>query len=149
VQWQFKREFKVIRYLKSFTAATLLLIAAPMLAEQSGEALFKQHCQACHATQGPAQLAPPIFAVRNHYLQAGEDKHVFIEAVVAWVKQPDEQRSRMPGALARFGLMPKLVVDEQVVRQIAEYIYGDQQPLPESYKQHYRQQHGNAPRQGR
>jgi len=45
--------------------------------------------------------------------------------------------------------MPKLVVDEQVVRQIAEYIYGDQQPLPESYKQHYRQQHGNAPRQGR
>lgn len=50
----------VSRY--SVVAITLLLTAFPVLAESRGEALYKQHCSACHQPDGkgiPA-LFPPL-----------------------------------------------------------------------------------------
>lgn len=59
-----------------------------------------------------------------------------------WVYEPDSSQALMPGALRRFGVMPKLGYDSEQVRQIAEYLFDDGPPSPGWYVDHYRKMHG-------
>jgi mono/diheme cytochrome c family protein len=86
--------------------------------------LLEKNCYSCHApdNSGP-RLAPPMLMVKNHYLDAKTTEKEFVENVVAYALNPSEDKSRMPGALNKFGLMPKTKFDEQEVRKIAKYLF--------------------------
>lgn len=48
----------------------------------------------------------------------------------------------MPGALERFGLMPKMTLSEAEVQDIARYLIHTEIEAPEWFEKHYKEEHG-------
>ena len=127
-----------------FISWTLLFSGSVFALENGGE-LFDKLCLICHVKQGPPTNAPPIFGVINHVRQAYPNRADFIQRIVNWVKEPNAEDVLMPGAIRRFGHMPKLGYSEHDVRLIAEYLYDGKTDLPEWYIKHYEEEHGQKP----
>jgi mono/diheme cytochrome c family protein len=133
--------------MKSFNilvTALFIFMATSSLADE-GLALFEKYCIACHQIQGPPQVAPPAFGVINHVKAVYPERDAFIKRIVDWVEQPNPNDVLMPGAVIRFGVMPKLDYPREDVVKIAEFLYDQRMDLPQWYIEHYRQQHGQAP----
>ncbi|MGK0270583.1 MAG: cytochrome c2 [Cocleimonas sp.] len=121
-------------------------VKAENSSDGSGQQLFKKHCAVCHvATPGQRRIAPPIFAVKNHYLAVHDEELTFVDAVTSWVANPLEENSLMKGAISHFKLMPKIVVPEEEAMKIAEYIFSDAVGIPDAYKKHYADNHVGKP----
>jgi len=90
-----------------------------------GEVLIEQYCYTCHSPQmrGQQRLAPPFQMVKMHYMRDYSSREEFTDAISAWVKNPGTDRSIMPGALNRFGLMPPMMIEDKDLKLIAEYLY--------------------------
>lgn len=99
--------------------------SADTVSMKQAEVLIEQYCYACHSPKmrGQKRLAPPFQMVKMHYLRDHETKEQFTEAISSWVKEPDADRSIMPGALNRFGLMPPMMIKDEDLRLIADYLY--------------------------
>lgn len=124
-------------------AGLLLVTALPAAANDPGAERFKAVCMACHKLdRGPQMLAPPAFAVQNHYLRMHPEQGAFVQAVVDWVRFPDINRTLMPGAVRRFNLMPPLSLPEQELRAIAAFLYRAKFQEPEWYREHFEAEHG-------
>ncbi len=141
------RTLKIIPWLITLAPITVLSASTnPDLA--TAEKLLGKHCMACHGQTKDAagnykrRVAPPITAVIMHYKSVHKEKEDFIDAVVEWVDNPDEERTLMRGAIRHFNLMPKLDIPEEDVEQIASYLFDDNIPIPEAYRRHYEQNHG-------
>ena len=105
----------------------------------------QSNCLICHtigAKNEPTQaIAPPLFAVKNH-LKEFTDRDEFIAHVSEWVKNPSADNSRMRGAVKKFGLMPALPLADDVLEEIAGWIYDTPMKKPNWYAKHYRKEHG-------
>ena len=136
-------QLKILRSIIISFSFTVFLFSNTF-AESDGEKLYKQHCTVCHGATaaGQRRIAPPIFAVKNHYLAVHDEELTFVDAINAWVANPAEDKSLMKGAIRHFNLMPKIAVPESDVTKIAEYIFSDAVGVPEAYKRHYAQNHG-------
>ena len=113
---------------------------------EEGEKLFKANCDVCHGSTGgmdmSKRLAPPVAAVRMHYINAYPDETSFVEAVTSWVEKQDESKSHMRGAIQKFKIMPPLSVPKEDAAKIAAYIYaGDIEKL-EGFEKHVEEEHG-------
>ncbi|HMB41021.1 MAG TPA: hypothetical protein VKM37_03515 [Balneolaceae bacterium] len=99
--------------------------AADTVSTKNAEVLIKQYCHTCHSplTRGQQRLAPPFQMVKMHYLRDYPAKSDFINAISAWVKEPNADYSIMPGAMNRFGLMPPMMINDEDLRLIAEYLF--------------------------
>ena len=128
-----------------YLALSILFSTSDSLAEGSGESLMMKLCVSCHVLEGKPTIAPPIFAVKIHVKQAYTGRDAFVQRIVDWVENPDEANTLMPGAVNRFGLMPKLSYKNENVKKIAEYIYDTEFNVPEWYRQHYKKMHGTEP----
>ncbi len=141
--------------IRAFSITTMTLVSSLSLTTpadaqdhaKSGFTLFQEHCAACHIgdKKFSERLAPPVFAVKSHYLPTYRSKEDFSNAVVRWVKTPSKDYSLMPGAQMRFGLMPAIDMDEKEIRTIAEFIYDSKFDIPGWYAEHYREEHGKDP----
>ncbi|MDQ7048540.1 MAG: c-type cytochrome [Enterobacterales bacterium] len=111
-----------------------------------GEDLYKINCSACHGVNGgmdmEKRIAPPIIAVRMHYLHSYSDEMSFVDAIVSWVEQPNQDNTLMAGAVRRFGLMPKIAISKSDIEAIAEYVYRGKVGKPKGFDQHYKEMHG-------
>lgn len=105
-------------------------VAKPTLSSSSPAELTAAGCLICHGNfvPGKGPLAPPFAMVKMHYQSL--DKETFIKTVSSWIKEPEKQKSRMPGAINRFGLMPALSYPETEVAAIARYIYETDFAMP-------------------
>lgn len=112
---------------------------------RSGKQVYESLCMACHSIEGPATVAPPIFAVKNHVVQVYPERDDFIKRVVEWVKAPDVDDPLMPGAVRKFGLMPAMPLADAELTAVAEFLYDSDMVLPDWYKQHYKEEHGEEP----
>lgn len=99
--------------------------ASDSISTKTGEVLIEQYCYTCHSPQmrGQQRLAPPFQMVKMHYMRDYTTKEQFTDAITAWVKNPGTDRSMMPGALNRFGLMPPMMIEDEDLKLIAEYLY--------------------------
>ncbi len=89
-----------------------------------GMNLAAKYCEACHARGGGSiRVAPPLHAIRNHYLEAFPEEGDFIYAMVDFVRHPTREKSVMPGAVEKFGLMSALSYSEDKIEAIAKYLY--------------------------
>lgn len=90
-----------------------------------GEKLIEKHCYLCHNTETPSKsrIGPPMTHVKNHYLEAYPSQEDFTKHLIAFVQNPSEDISIMPGALNKFGLMPKQQFPLEALNQIADYMY--------------------------
>ncbi len=85
--------------------------------------LLEKNCYSCHTPNQGARLAPPMFKVKDHYIDEFDTEEKFIEAITFFVLNPNEENVRMPGAKNKFGLMPKSVFNEANVKLIAKYLF--------------------------
>jgi len=131
-------------------ATTLLFSQASFASDdkhEAGEKLYKTNCESCHGATGgmdmSKRLAPPIAAVRLHYINSHTDEASFVEAVSSWVEKQDVSKSLMPGAIKKFKVMPPLaLVPKEDAMKIAAYIYaGDIEKL-EGFEKHVEDEHG-------
>ncbi len=130
------------------SAATLLLASQISFAEdaKTGEALYKQNCSVCHGSTGgmdmAKRIAPPIAAVRMHYISTYSDKDSFVQAVSGWLENQDENKSMMRGAIRRFKIMPPISIPKEDAEKIAAYIYDGDIDKPEGFEDHVNERHG-------
>lgn len=103
-----------------------------LVLNNEGEKLFKAYCYSCHNASTPheARIAPPMFAVKNHYKKSITNKSDFIEDFTAFVLNPNEDNSKMPGAIKKFGLMPKQGFKREDIEAIAIYVYDSEFEKP-------------------
>ncbi|NNK55032.1 MAG: cytochrome c family protein, partial [Flavobacteriaceae bacterium] len=109
----------------SYTAMTTEVETTLPDPEHPGKALMEKNCYACHnaATAHEDRIAPPMIAVKKHYISEDTSKEEFTEAILNWTKEPSEDKAKMYGAVKRFGVMPYQSFPEETIRQISEYLY--------------------------
>ena len=114
------------------TALVFTTIFSQSLSAQDGPALFKENCESCHGTKarGPDRLAPPMVAVKNHYLSEHQGEGEFVAAIENWLKKPDQGKTLMPGAIQKFGVMPPLELETAERQTLAKYIYDTDFQMP-------------------
>lgn len=111
-----------------------------------GKELMALNCNACHSpTAGEnARIAPPMIAVKKHYLEDGMSKDEFKLAISQWIENPDEKHSKMPGAVRKFGVMAKVEYPKETISQIADYMYSNELEKPDWFDAHYKKHHGKG-----
>ena len=96
--------------------------------------LLKKYCYICHLAPGDEMIAPPMPRVKDHYLPVYPQKDQFVEAIVKWVKNPNEEEALMPGAVRKFECMPpQSHIPVDTIRVIAEYIYDHELEMPQGF----------------
>ena len=114
--------------------------------EHPGRKLMENNCYACHNPKSSEEnmVAPPMIAVKIHYISEDTSKEDFVNNLVEWSKNPSVETSKMPGAVKKFGLMPYQFYPEGTIRQIADYIYDNSIEEPEWFEEHYNKMHGDG-----
>ena len=111
-----------------------------------GKVLMETNCLVCHGngTSHDDILAPPMKGVKNHYLSEGMTEKEFVTEIQNWVANPTKENSQMPGAVNRFGVMPKQEFSPDEVAAIATYMFNNEMPKPVWFDQHMKDQHGES-----
>ena len=131
------------------TAITAILIGAcnktlSLTAEQQKEALslLESNCYTCHTPKGgmSERLAPPMMAVKKHYINESTSLATFTTELIDYVNAPSEEKSKMPGARRKFGLMPAYPLDDDKLKLIAQYIFETDLESPKWFKEHYKKE---------
>lgn len=115
-----------------------------------GEQLFMAFCNVCHKVEvtremhdNPSQmLAPPAFAVADHYKWRIEDPEERVRRIIEYVVAPSEKAALMPGAIQRFGVMPAMPLQKEQLDAIARYVLDTDFEEPSWYGEHFEQEHG-------
>lgn len=116
--------------------------------EHPGKKLMENNCYVCHnpKTSEESMIAPPFVAIKMNYISEEISKEDFINAMVEWSKKPSEEKSKMPGAVKKFGLMPYQFFPEETISQIADYLFENEIEEPVWFEEHYKKMHGDGPR---
>ncbi len=108
-----------------------------------GKKIMETECYLCHNPKASQErmIAPPLIAVKLHYIGEKTTKEEFTEDLIKWVNDP-EQESKMPEALFEFGSMPYIPYPDDVIVQIAEYIYDYDIERPDWYDAALKKENG-------
>lgn len=103
-----------------------------------GKELLEKECYTCHnpKTAQNEMIAPPMIAVKKHYLKETTSREKFVKDIMHWVKDPSKKNTRMPGALRKFGIMPYQSFPDETITQIAEYLYDNDIDKPDWFQSH-------------
>ena len=109
-----------------------------------GFELMETYCFTCHSPDASMdnRIAPPMVAVKRHYIDDSVSEEIFTADLSEWVTNPDSGRVKMPGAVEKFGLMPKMPLGEDELAAIAHYIYNTELEKPGWFEEHYQEEHG-------
>ena len=104
-----------------------------------GKRLMEMQCYICHNPKTTEQnrIAPPMIAIKNHYLTKGISKEDFIKDIQKFVKNPSVENSKMPGAVKKFGIMPKQYYSDKTIREIADYLFDNDIEKPQGYDENH------------
>jgi nitrate reductase cytochrome c-type subunit len=116
-----------------------------------GKKIMETECYLCHNPKASevSMIAPPMVAIKKHYIDSATTKEQFIAAMVDWINDPQEEKSKMPGALNRFGIMPYQPYPEETIGQIAEYMYDHEIAQPKWFDDHFQREHGRRMGKGK
>lgn len=109
---------------------------------EEGGQLLQTYCVACHNPDMDlkTRLAPPMVAVKDHYLDAYDSKDTFVRQFVKMVQEPTIAETKMPNAVKKFGLMPKMPLSDTQLEAIATYVYHTDMKNPKWLEHHYEQE---------
>ena len=107
-----------------------------------GKLVMEQECNICHSQKGSMvkRIAPPMEAIKRHYIDSNTTKEEFTEALIRWVNDP-ETESKMPSVHSKFGPMPYIPNPDDAVAQIADYLYDNEIEQPEWFYAHFKKAH--------
>lgn len=108
-----------------------------------GKEIVKNECYICHSPVASEEnmIAPPMVAVKWHYIEEQTSKEEFTEALLNWLNDPQPEKVKMHGAVRKFGIMPYQPYTEEEVKDIASYLYETEIPQPEWYEAHRKNKH--------
>ena len=89
--------------------------------------LWEQRCGVCHSLNPPPKIGPPVRGIVMHYRSTHQTREAFVNAVSSWVTHPQKERSLIPQAIEKFGIMPPLAYDAGELRQIAGWMWDQAQ----------------------
>ncbi len=109
--------------------------------EHPGKKLMETHCYVCHSPTASHdnRLAPPMIAVKKHYIYLGTTKEEFTNSILLWIENPKVEEAKMFGAVRRFGVMPKQPFSKEVITQITDYMYDYDIEEPEWFEDHFKE----------
>ena len=121
------------------------------LASHPGKKLMETHCYTCHNPSTPhkERIAPPMIAIKSHYKTESMTKEQFISDMQNWIKKPSEEKSKMPGAIRNYGLMPYAPYPEKTIEQIGDYMFDNDIEQPEWFQDHFNEEKGKGRGMGR
>ncbi|MBT8316351.1 MAG: DUF3365 domain-containing protein [Lutibacter sp.] len=104
-----------------------------------GFQLLESNCFACHSpkTSLEDRIAPPMAAIKEYYITEGVTQEQFSQSLITFIENPEEKNAKIPEAIERFGLMPKMNFTPQQITQIANYIYNSKLEEPNWYANHF------------
>lgn len=107
-----------------------------------GLELLESNCFACHSPKGSIEnrVAPPMIAIKRHYIGKTTSKEEFTNDLLSFLNNPNEETSKMPGAVNKFGLMPKMGFSESDIKSIANYMYEADLEKPDWFEKHYQEE---------
>lgn len=130
----------------AFILLSQLALASDDNGKKGGKQLYKTYCTSCHGLTGGMdmnkRIAPPIIAVKMHYIGPYPDKASFVMAIADWVEKQDESKSLMRGAIRRFNVMPPVSIARRDAEKIAAYIYEGDIEKPVGFEKHFKERHG-------
>lgn len=100
---------------------------------EDGLTLLQKHCYTCHNPKSKSHdeiIAPPLWGMKKHYLEAYPAKMAFEKAMFNFIQNPTEEKALMKGPIKRFGLMPKPAVSTEDLQKIVSYIYANELENP-------------------
>jgi len=114
-----------------------------------GKKILEQECYMCHSPKASMtnRIAPPMEAIKRHYIDSTTTKDEFTEALMQWVNDPQTE-SKMPSAHKRFGPMPYMPNPGDAVAQIAHYLYDNEIERPKWYDAHFEKAHKDGVEKG-
>lgn len=103
-----------------------------------GKKLMETKCYVCHnpSTKHDERIAPPMIAIKKHYLNKDITKKQFIASIQNWIKNPRNENAKMKGAVKKFGLMPQQYFSEETIQQIGDYMFTNEIETPKSFQKH-------------
>jgi len=109
---------------------------------KNGFNLLDKNCFTCHSPKGAhdARVAPPMVAIKMHYIDEETSIEEFSEDLIAFVQNPTAENAKMQGAIRKFGVMPKMEFSENDLRDIAAYIYTTELEAPGWFEEHFKQE---------
>ena len=117
-------------------------LESEVLAVAEGFSLMESSCFTCHSPNASleSRIAPPMEAIKKHYIQENTSLETFTKALITFIHNPSVENSKMPGAVDRFGLMPKISFSEAEIRKMAQYIYHTELEKPDWFDKHYQEE---------
>ena len=137
------KDAKKSEYTKADKTDALDVIASE---SHPGRKIMETECYICHNPKASEEsmIAPPMIAIKKHYINQETTKEQFQYDLVSWINNPSEEKSKMPGALRKFGIMPLQPFPEDKIKLIAEYIYDYEIDEPDWFEEHYQKGRGNG-----
>lgn len=121
--------------------------------EHPGKKLLETHCYICHNHTTPenqGRIAPPMAAIKYHYINDDTTKDEFVKQIVSFIDEPTKEKAKMFGAVRKFGVMPKQQFPEGVIEKIADYMFDYQIEEPDWFQGHIKGKgYGNRNQNGR
>ena len=109
--------------------------------------LLQKHCYICHSPESSSHdeiIAPPMAAIKMRYKMSYENEKEFVEAIVEWTMNPKEENALMKGAVDRFKVMPKQLLEKNDMIQLAMYMYQNDLSEPSWFAAHQKEMHGKG-----
>ena len=106
--------------------------------EHPGKKLMETNCYVCHnpTASHEDRVAPPMIAIKKHYISTKTTKEEFIAEIQDWVQNPTKEEAKMFGAVKKFGVMPKTPFPKKTIELIADYMFENDIAQPEWFKEH-------------
>ena len=109
--------------------------------------LIQTHCYTCHSPSAPEKkdrIAPPLVAVKAHYLQLDTSRDAFITSISSFLQHPSTEKAVMKGAITRFGLMPAQQYPAKSIALMAAFMYDYQIEEPSCFAEHWKEMNNDV-----
>ena len=100
---------------------------------------FEKACMSCHDTYEKNKKAPPLIAVNQVYLRLTDgNMTVAMERMKTFLAAPSKEGTLMKPAVKLFGVMPKLELTEEEMRDFSQVLVETEFEIPEWFDDHYK-----------
>jgi hypothetical protein len=86
------------------------------------------------------RIAPPMEAIKRHYISTETTEEAFTKDLINFLNNPTVEKSKMPNAVHRFNLMPRMGYRESDLKEIAAYIFNTNLEKPGWFEQHFNEE---------
>jgi hypothetical protein len=100
---------------------------------------FEKACMSCHDTYEKNKKAPPLIAVNQVYLRLADgNMTVAMERMRTFLDAPSKEGTLMKPAVKLYGVMPKMELSQEEMRDYAQVLIETEFEIPEWFDDHYK-----------